>query len=146
MVTICTTTLTLNDSEFCTDDFCTIVGVNSHYVRKQLCPHHPFTLLHILQQMTQALIFQCIRLCSIILTTQNNSAPCSAGHIPEHFWGDTTKSTSHCLLKVISGLIALLCSSLLHIFAGVTGPCGHFTLSWHLPVKTEKNYGRSEPW
>jgi hypothetical protein len=34
-----------------------------------LQPQHPFTLLHILQYTTQALIVQCIHLCSIILMT-----------------------------------------------------------------------------
>jgi hypothetical protein len=61
--------------------------------------------------MTQALIVQWIRLCSIILMTENNSTPCSVGHFPEHLWGDTIKSKSHCLLKVISGLVALLCNN-----------------------------------
>jgi hypothetical protein len=69
--------------------------------------------------MTQALIVQCIQLRSIILMTQNNPAPCSVGHIPEHLWSDTIKSTSHCLFKVISSLVALLCNDILHIFAGV---------------------------
>jgi hypothetical protein len=86
---------------------------------------HPFTLLHILQHMTQALIVQCIHLCFIILMSQNNSAPYSVGHIPEHLWGDTIKSMSHCLFKVSSGLVALLWNSLLYIFAGVTRHFGH---------------------
>jgi hypothetical protein len=84
-----------------------------------------FTLLHILQHMTEALIVKCICLCSIILMTQNNTAPCSVGHILEHLCGDTIKSMSHCLFKVISGLVALLRDNLLNIFAGVTRHCGH---------------------
>lgn len=68
--------------------------------------------------MTQALIVYCVRLFTITLMMKNKSAPCSAGYILEHLWGDTTKNTSHCLLKVISGLIALLCNNLLYIFAG----------------------------
>jgi hypothetical protein len=79
---------------------------------------YPFALLHILQHMTQALTVQCIRLCSIILMTQNNSVPCSVGHIPEHLWGNTIKSTSHCLFKVMSGLVALLCKSPVHFCRG----------------------------
>jgi hypothetical protein len=51
-----------------------------------------FTILHILQHMTQALVVQCFHLCSIILMTQNNSVPFSMGHIPEHLWGDTIKA------------------------------------------------------
>jgi hypothetical protein len=86
---------------------------------------YPFTLLHILQHMTQAFIVQCSYLCSIILMTQNNSAPCSVGHILEHLWGDRIKSMSHCLCKVVNGLVALLCNNLLHVFTGVTRHCGH---------------------
>jgi hypothetical protein len=59
-----------------------------------------FTLLHILQHMIQALVVQCICLCSIILMTQNNSASYSVGNILEHLWGDMSKSKSHCLFKV----------------------------------------------
>jgi hypothetical protein len=47
------------------------------------------------------------------------------GRIPEHLRGDTIKSTSHCLFKVISGLVALLCNDLLYIFARVTRHSGH---------------------
>jgi hypothetical protein len=75
--------------------------------------------------MTQALIVHCIHLRSIILMTQNNSSPRSVGHIPVHLWGDNIQSTSHCLFKVTSGLVALLCNSLLYIFAGVRRYCGH---------------------
>jgi hypothetical protein len=85
---------------------------------------YQFTLLHILQHMTQALIVHCISLCSIV-SWHNNSAPCSVGHIPEYLWGDTTKSASHCMFKVISGLAALRCNKLPYIVAGVTRHCGH---------------------
>jgi hypothetical protein len=112
---------------------------------------YPFTSLHILQHMTQALIVQCIRLCSVILVTQNNSVPCSVGHIWKHLWGDTIKSTSHCLFKVIRDLVAPLCNDLLYISAGVTRYCGHPVQSkdrmvskrsqMHLP-STILNYSR----
>jgi hypothetical protein len=88
----------------------------------------PFTLLRILQHVTQALIVHCISLCSVILKTQNNTLPCSVGHIFEPLWGDTIKSTSHCLFKVTSCLVALLCNYLLYIFAGVTRHFGHSVL------------------
>jgi hypothetical protein len=64
--------------------------------------------------MTQALIAQWTRLCSIILVTENNSTLCSVGHFPEHLWGDTIKSRSHCLFKVIIGLVVLLGNNLLY--------------------------------
>jgi hypothetical protein len=51
--------------------------------------------------------------------TQNNSAPYSLGNIPEHLWGDTMKSMSDCLFKVISALEGQLCKNLLFIFAGM---------------------------
>jgi hypothetical protein len=86
---------------------------------------YQFTLLHNLQRTTQALTVQCIRLCSVIVMTKNNSASCSVGHIPEHLRGDTIKSTSYCLFKVIGGLVALPCNSLLYVFAEVTRHCGH---------------------
>jgi hypothetical protein len=92
-----------------TDKFWKLFSIQLQYL---------FTLLHILQHITQALTVQRIRLCSIILMTQNNSAPCSVGHILEHLRDDTIESTSHCLFKVISGLVVPLQQSPLHFCRG----------------------------
>jgi hypothetical protein len=113
---------------------CNMVADDTDGCYKLFCIQlqYQFSLLHILQHVTQAIIVQYICLCSNILMTQNNSAPCSVGHIPEHLWGDTIKIKSHCFLKAISGLVALLCNNLLYIFAGVTIHCGH-TVRLDLP-------------
>jgi hypothetical protein len=104
-----------------------IMVANDTNVCYKLFPIHcsSRSLHYTFYNMTQALTVQCIHLCFIILMTQDNSVPCSAGPIPVHLWGHTIKSKSHCLFKVIGALAVLVCNSLLYIFAGQTRHCCH---------------------